>query len=75
MASEAPFACDTMALEQWLQFIFLPRMTELVSTGAPLPSAIAVAPMAEYVWQQEPKMLQTIAILKEIDALLGGQEA
>ena len=30
--STAPFACDLHALEQWLQFILLPRMQTLIET-------------------------------------------
>lgn len=74
MASEAPFACDTMPFEQWLQFIFLPRMHILVEKEQPLPSSIAIAPMAEYHFGDAPKFADLIALLARIDFYLTTQE-
>ncbi|MCH1928856.1 YqcC family protein [Shewanella sp. A25] len=70
MASTAPFACDLMPLEQWLQFIFIPRMQSLIDAGQPLPSRIAIAPMAQHVWQDNPDLLPLICVLNELDMLL-----
>lgn len=70
MASTAPFACDLMPLEQWLQFILLPRMQTLIETGAPLPTQIAIAPMAEHVWLDMPPHQTLISLLNELDMLL-----
>jgi len=50
LASTAPFACDTLTLEQWLQFIFLPRMQALVDGRLPLPGNCGIYPMAELAW-------------------------
>jgi uncharacterized protein YqcC (DUF446 family) len=47
LASQQPFAIDTLTLPQWLQFIFLPRMYALIEAGAPLPRKCGIAPMAE----------------------------
>lgn len=33
----APFALDTMAFNQWLQFIFVPRVTQILSSQVPFP--------------------------------------
>lgn len=70
MASTAPFACDLMALEQWLQFIFIPRMQALIDAGQVLPSQIAIAPMAQHVWQDNPQLQPLIAVLNQLDMLL-----
>ncbi|MGL5359164.1 MAG: YqcC family protein [Shewanella sp.] len=70
MASTAPFACDLMALEQWLQFIFIPRMHALMAAGQVLPSQIAIAPMAQHVWQDNPQLQPLIAVLNQLDMLL-----
>ena len=72
MNSQAPFACDTMSFEAWLQFIFLPRMRVMVSQNSPLPSNIAIAPMAEQVYQSRTDLLNVIDVLHQIDSLLGG---
>lgn len=74
MASQAPFCCDTMPLQQWLQFIFIPRMGALVEGRLPLPVNIAVCPVAEEVFQPltEDKLL-LINRIADLDQLLSGQ--
>lgn len=47
LASTAPFCFDTLTLPQWLQFVFIPRMYELLESDANLPESCAIAPMAE----------------------------
>jgi uncharacterized protein YqcC (DUF446 family) len=46
LASSQPFAVDTMGFGEWLQFIFLPRMYDLLAAQGPLPTECAIAPMA-----------------------------
>ncbi|RFQ09873.1 pseudouridine synthase, partial [Pseudomonas sp. ATCC 13867] len=33
LSSQEPFCVDTLALEEWLQWIFLPRMKLIIETG------------------------------------------
>lgn len=47
LISTEPFCLDTLTLPQWLQFVFLPRMSQLVELEQPLPQKCGVAPMAE----------------------------
>ena len=47
LASTEPFCVDTLSLPQWLQFIFLPVMYELLEQGKPLPGRCGIAPMAQ----------------------------
>ena len=37
LASELPFCVDTLSFDQWLQFVLIPRMEQLVLLQAPLP--------------------------------------
>ena len=73
MNSTAPFACDAMPLEAWLQFIFLPRMRQILEHRQPLPSAIAITPMAEEAFREKTSVIEVIAVLRKIDALLSEQ--
>ena len=73
MNSSAPFACDAMPFEAWLQFIFLPRMRQLIVQKQALPTSIAIAPMAEEVFQQMSEVGAVIETLRRIDSLLSGQ--
>lgn len=47
MASQEPFCLDTLDFEEWLQFIFIERMSVVVEQGLPLPDRCGLAPMAE----------------------------
>ena len=47
LASTEPFAIDKLSFNQWLQFIFLPRMAEILESTSALPESCSVAPMAE----------------------------
>jgi uncharacterized protein YqcC (DUF446 family) len=47
LASTLPFCYDTLELEQWLQFIFLGRMWEILEQGDRLPDSCAIFPYIE----------------------------
>lgn len=71
LASVQPFAVDTLSFAQWLQFIFLPRLYEMINAGAELPDNCGVAPMAEEYFH--PLGLNSgnlINHLRRIDVLL-----
>ncbi|MBV7317323.1 YqcC family protein [Shewanella sp. NIFS-20-20] len=70
LASSAPFACDTMTFAQWLQFIFVPRMNLLIEQGQGLPGTMALAPMAEHLWQGQDDKQALIAFLQQFDEYL-----
>ncbi|UJF21151.1 YqcC family protein [Shewanella sp. OMA3-2] len=70
LASKAPFACDTLAFEQWLQFIFIPKMQQLIDMRSPLPDQMAIAPMAQQVWQTKPEKQDVIVLLEQFDQLI-----
>jgi uncharacterized protein YqcC (DUF446 family) len=71
-ASELPFAHDQMEFPQWLQFVFVPNLTELAqSEDAQWPESCAVAPMAEYYFaEREFAASRIIRILQSIDLLV-----
>lgn len=73
LSSQQPFCVDTMAFEQWLQWIFLPRMKQLLEAGGVLPSVSGIQPMAEQVYGgQAAKARVLIKLLGEFDQLLSG---
>jgi uncharacterized protein YqcC (DUF446 family) len=47
LSSSAPFCHDTLAFHQWLQWLFIPKVRELITLRAPLPPDCNIAPMAE----------------------------
>ena len=71
LASTMPFCCDTMPLEQWLQFIFIPRIQALLDGNHCLPNKISILPMAEEVFKQRGEVLAPLlAIISRIDTTL-----
>ncbi|MDQ2078436.1 YqcC family protein [Marinimicrobium sp. ABcell2] len=71
LASSQPFAVDTLRFPQWLQFIFIPRLYQLVEHRSSLPVDCGVAPMAEeYFRPLSVNSDQLVNQLQEIDQLL-----
>lgn len=71
LGSTEPFAVDTLDFDQWLQWILLPRLNDLLSRRQPLPSECAIAPMAEEVYGQDnPGGSRIVHIVGQIDVLL-----
>ncbi|WP_353369534.1 YqcC family protein [Aliiglaciecola sp. NS0011-25] len=66
--SELPFAVDTLKIEQWLQFVFIPKMKILIETGQPLPASIAISPVIHITLSKETFPL-IIDAVKKIDLL------
>lgn len=74
LASQAPFCCDTMPLQQWLQYVLLPRMQALIDARLPLPTQISICPIAEEAFaglgERAWPMINRIA---DLDELLSGR--
>lgn len=71
LSSQQPFCIDTLAFEQWLQWIFLPRMKQLLESGAPLPQASGIQVMAEQVYGESSTRARVlIELLGEFDRLI-----
>lgn len=72
LASQEPFCVDTLAFEEWLQWVFLPRMRHLVESNAALPSACGIEAMAEVAYPGgKTRMAGLFTTLAQIDRLLG----
>lgn len=73
LQSTQPFAVDTLSFHQWLQFIMIPRMEALIADQQPLPSSMAVSPMAAQVYKGQLKEhRKLIACLRELDVVVSG---
>ena len=73
LSSVEPFSVDTLDFEQWLQWIFLPRMKMIHEQDLPLPNASGIQEMAEMVFAQRNlggKDRQLQVLLKEFDLLI-----
>ena len=65
----AAFAMDTMAFSQWLQFIFLPRVRQIVAERGEFPSGSMVAAQAVREFDGVPEATDLCATLAAFDAL------
>jgi uncharacterized protein YqcC (DUF446 family) len=73
LASQEPFCVDSLTFEQWLQWIFLPRMKQLLEADAELPSVSGIQVMAEMVYREQPGVARRLLeLLGEFDRLLTG---
>lgn len=71
LRSTLPFCADTLAFEQWLQWIFLPQMRQLLALDAPLPEACDVAPMVDVSFDEAAVETQELTrLLRSIDQLV-----
>lgn len=74
LSSQEPFCVDSLALEEWLQWIFLPRMKLIIETGADLPSASGIREIAEEAYAGEGARAQALLeALGAFDRLITGE--
>lgn len=75
LASREPFCVDTLRFEQWLQWIFLPRMKAILESGAALPASSGILAMAEVVYRgSAPRAAGLLEALKRFDLLIARDE-
>ena len=71
LRSTQPFSVDTLSFDQWLQWVLLPKLQDLLLRQLPLPNNCAIEPMAEEVYgDQDPGGKRIIMIVADIDILL-----
>jgi len=73
LASSEPFCVDTLTLPQWLQFVFIPAIRQMIEAGETLPAQCGIAPMAEeFLREAGPGADALLVSLRQIDELLSG---
>lgn len=74
LVSEQPFCIDTLRFEQWLQWIFLPRMKEILEDCRPLPVKSSIFSYAqEYLRKDAPPTTDLLELVKRFDDLIAIQ--
>jgi uncharacterized protein YqcC (DUF446 family) len=70
LESTLPFCYDTLAFEEWLQFIFIPKITLMINEGLSLPTSISLTPMATEAFKEKgditADLLTVIASIDEV---------
>jgi uncharacterized protein YqcC (DUF446 family) len=74
LQSLVPFCHDTLRLEQWLQWVFLPKMKRVVESEEGCPSSSEIAPLAEYRFAQlELPTTHLLALIEQFDRHINRQ--
>jgi uncharacterized protein YqcC (DUF446 family) len=70
LMSTVPFCYDTIQFPQWLQWVFIPRCTQIVRNQASMPASSDICPMAEvYLNEMQieaPELLESITRFDEL---------
>lgn len=75
LASCEPFCVDTLSFEEWLQWIFLPRMKAILEHDQALPSVSGILVMAELTYRdRQPFARGLLEALGAFDRLICGVE-
>ena len=71
LLSTQPFCCDLMGFAEWLQWIFIPRLSYLLETKSQLPHQSGIYPMAEEAFKDlEGTIKGLLSSIKRMDILL-----
>jgi uncharacterized protein YqcC (DUF446 family) len=71
LSSREPFCVDTLDFDQWLQWIFLPRMKTILEQDLALPNASGILEMAEMVYASRLGEIRTLlSLLAQFDQLI-----
>jgi len=71
MASQLPFCYDTLEFNQWLQWVFLPRLNTLMVANSALPTESAICEYAEEVYQgAEYNTAEILQAIKSFDEMI-----
>ena len=74
LESTLPFCVDSLEFHQWLQFVLIARLRQMMALSIPLPVQSALHPMATEVYKEEIELrARLIALLAELDGALTGQ--
>jgi uncharacterized protein YqcC (DUF446 family) len=69
--SSQPFCLDTLRFEQWLQWVFLPRMKHTLENTRPLPRKSGICVYArEYLRKNDPCTNNLLTLMKRFDDLI-----
>ncbi len=71
LLSPEPFCIDTLSFEQWLQWIFLPRMKQILEYKKPLPVKSGIFVYAqEQLCKEDPPAGKLLSLIKRFDDLI-----
>ena len=74
LSSLVPFCHDTLAFHQWLQWVFLPKMKNVLETEEEFPSSSEITPLAEYSFARLPQnTARLLELIRQFDDFINRQ--
>lgn len=74
LRSQEPFCIDTLDFRQWVQWILIPRMKDLLERGEPFPAHSDIFPLAEEVLADlEQDTRQLLQLIRQFDETICGR--
>lgn len=70
--SDQPFSVDTLLPEEWLQWIFIPRMHAILDADCAIPKPFSLAPYFEEAWKETPHT-ELIRAIQQLDQLVNSE--
>ncbi|MDN3610706.1 YqcC family protein [Vibrio ostreicida] len=67
LQSIEPFSMDKLKPEEWLQWVFSPRILDMIDKKKPLPQGFSIAPYFEECWKDKAEVTVILGLLKAID--------
>ena len=75
LESVKPFCFDTLALSQWLQWMLIPRVREIISGSGELPTQSAIHPLAEDCFEHLDDAGRLLKLIARFDRLIVDEAA
>lgn len=76
LQSLVPFCHDTLQFEQWLQWVFLPKMKGVIEGEEEHPSSSDISPLAEHRFLQlDLPTIQLLELMEQFDQLINQHAA
>lgn len=67
LSSSHPFSLDTLTPSQWLQWIFIPKMRELIASDSEVPIGFEISPYFEQAMAGSAHLDNLLPILQQLD--------
>lgn len=73
LTSSEPFCIDTLHYNEWLRWVYIPKMRAYIAENAALPPRSGLLPIAEETWKDSDKDTEgLLLIMRALDALVNG---
>lgn len=74
LETEVPFSAETLLPEQWLQWVFMPKLSLLIEQSSHLPYFL-LTPYFAHCWGDKANHQAVLKILNQLDALSQSENA